>query len=39
LAADRLKEARLREMQIKATVEAVEETLRAGDSDDFSPVA
>jgi uncharacterized membrane protein len=39
LAAERLKDSRLREMQIKAMVEAVEETLRAGDSDDFSPVA
>ena len=30
---------RLREMEIKATVEAVEETLRAGDDDDLAPVA
>jgi hypothetical protein len=39
LAAERLKDARLREMEIKATVEAVEETLRAGDSDDLAPVS
>ena len=36
LAAERLKDARLREMEIKATVEAVEETLRAGDDDDVA---
>ena len=39
LAAERLKDARLREMNIKATVQAVEETLRAGDDDDLAPVA
>jgi hypothetical protein len=39
LAAERLKDVRLREMKIKETVEAVEETLRAGDSDDLAPVA
>ena len=38
LATERLKEAQAREMEIKATVQAVEETLRAGDSDDLSPV-
>ena len=38
LAAERMKDARLREMKIKETVEAVEETLRAGDCDDFAPV-
>ena len=37
LSADRLRDDRLREMNIQATVQAVEETLRAGDSDDFSP--
>ena len=36
LAADRLKDTRLREMNIQATVEAVEETLRAGDDDDVA---
>jgi uncharacterized membrane protein len=39
LATERLKENRLREMEIKATVQAVEETLRAGDSDDLTPGA
>jgi hypothetical protein len=39
LATERLKDARLREMEIKATVQAVEETLRAGDSDDLAPVS
>ena len=39
LATERLKDARLREMKINETMEAVEETLRAGDSDDFHPVA
>jgi len=39
LAAERLKETRAREMEIQATVQAVEETLRAGDGDDLSPIA
>jgi hypothetical protein len=38
LAAERMKDARLREMKIKETVEAVEETLRAGDSDDLASI-
>jgi hypothetical protein len=39
LATERLKDARLREMNIQATVEAVEETLRAGDSDDLASIS
>ena len=39
LATERLKDARAREMEIKATVQAVEETLRAGDDDDLAPLA
>jgi hypothetical protein len=34
-----MKDARLREMEIKATVRAVEETLRTGDADDLSPAS
>jgi hypothetical protein len=37
LAADRLKDARVHEMNIQTTVQAVEETLRAGDDDDLHP--
>jgi hypothetical protein len=36
LATERLKDVRLRETKIQATVQAVEETLRAGDSDDLA---
>jgi hypothetical protein len=39
LATERLKDARLREMNIQATVEAVEETLRVGDSDDLASIS
>ncbi len=38
IATENLVEKRLREMDIEATVQAVEETLRAGDSDDLAPV-
>jgi uncharacterized membrane protein len=39
LATERMKDARLREMEIKATVQAGEETLRTGDADDLSPAS
>jgi uncharacterized membrane protein len=39
VATERLKDARLREMEIKATAQAVEETLRAGNADDLSPAS
>ena len=37
IATENLVEKRLREMEIKATVQAVEETLRAGADDDLAP--
>ena len=37
IATENLVEKRLQEMEIKATVQAMEETLRAGDDDDLVP--